>query len=336
MVSFLIALMMIEIVLRVAPEPDRLDVLEASDRPASFYRISPQKQHPWKEAQVESLKICVVGDSFTKGVGVQQDDRYGARLERMLNLNAAAKPAEVYVRGLPGSSTFQQIPLVDEALEKDINLLILGICLNDAEDWTKADELRAWRKELLPKQPEGLNKLLSKISRLYSLLYLKTQTKKVSKNYYRYYEKIYDENYSGWGRMGSSLETIKRNCDAKNVPVLVVLFPLLTDSFKEGEYSFEYAHQKIIDHCAENNIRYLDILQQIRHKDPDRLSVIPLIDPHPNEIAHRIFAEAILNYLTEHKMLRPVYTPRESSSESSLADSWRKIGGQLKLAKPEE
>ena len=75
--SLLLALGGLELALRLVPPreptPD-------ADRSPMFYDRTEARAHPWTLGASNLLRIAVIGDSFTVGVGVQTDDTYGARL----------------------------------------------------------------------------------------------------------------------------------------------------------------------------------------------------------------------------------------------------------------
>lgn len=75
---------------------------------------------------------------------------------------------------------------------------------------------------------------------------------------------------------------------------LVVIFPLFVDT--DSNYPFADLHRIVAERLKAMNVDYLDLLpvyQKYRAKD---LWVHPL-DRHPNEIAHRIAADAISEFL---------------------------------------
>ena len=141
--------MVMECFLRWVPHVPRPSPL--ADRSAYFYMPDKRHDHVWSSpGKSNEIRIAVVGDSFTVGSGVQVDDRYANRLESMLNMQNDLPDVDVNVFAKCGTSTYQQIDLLDEALKWKPQIVILGICLNDMEDFTKSDELQRWRKSLMP------------------------------------------------------------------------------------------------------------------------------------------------------------------------------------------
>ena len=60
----------------------------------------------------------------------------------------------------------------------------------------------------------------------------------------------------------------------------------------------------------EAGLEVLDLLRFYEGVDARRLAVVPFSDPHPNELAHRIAADAIAEYLIERRMV-PADTGRD-------------------------
>ena len=162
--TILFTLLAVEIVLRVRPPAPRPD--PAADRGLLFYALAPERNHPWSRAATNVLRIAVIGDSFTQGSAVQSDDRYGTRIERMLNLNTGVPPVEVKTIAQSGTSTFQQKKMLDQALAWNPAVVVLGMCLNDAEDWTHPTRLKRWREEWMPHAPPEFLAIMMRHSKL--------------------------------------------------------------------------------------------------------------------------------------------------------------------------
>lgn len=89
-----------------------------------------------------TYRIAIIGDSFTFGWGVKEDEAFPRRLETILNKilsrnkspndNAAINSVEVLNFGVPGYSPFQEVATFEEkALEYDPDAVILFFIEND-------------------------------------------------------------------------------------------------------------------------------------------------------------------------------------------------------------
>ena len=315
-VSLLVACCIAELALRIFPPQLGADVLfRAMDRSAFFYSADSEREHPWSRGCSNVLKIAVIGDSFTQGEGVQFDDRYAARLERMLNMNTNARPVEVRVFSEPGTSTYQQLSLLKEALCWQPDICILGMCLNDTEDWTRPQELGAWRDCCLPRTPPAWLARIIRSSMLLTLAYSKEEAFRTRHGLLQYYQRIYDREYSGWKRWVKAVHAFSAGCKEAGCRLLVVIFPLLDAPFDAGRYPYEKMHSAIRSTLDGADIPYIDLLDQFRGKTPVRMVATPGIDQHPGEIAHRIAAETIFEQLLARGYIGPEYSlhPRVSA-----------------------
>jgi hypothetical protein len=325
--SLVLALAGLEVCLRLFPlrQDDPL-----ADRPAVFYRMSPERNHPWTIGVTNALRIVIIGDSFTDGVGVQIDERYGAQLERMLNLNGGVMPAEVRIRASSGTSTFQQVDILRKAMaEYRPHVVILGICLNDTEDWADPDRVWKWLNEWIfmsTSKPSPWMESCLRHSRVLALVHGRVRAVKSHIGIRKYYHKLYDPNYSGFHRFADAIREFRDICATNQVPLLPVVFPLLSNDMMPGRYPFQFAHDRIRGVMETNGLPYLDLINAFASTSPQRMQAVPGIDPHPSEMAHQVAAEAILNELIDRKLIPKAYTPRVYTSMQGLRGLWeRKI-----------
>ena len=71
-----------------------------------------------------------------------------------------------------------------------------------------------------------------------------------------------------------------------------------------------------MDLLADLDIPALDLFPVYQGMSPDRLQVIPLIDGHPNEIGHRIAAEALFEFLIRQQYVSRHYMPKHRGYQS--------------------
>ena len=295
--TILFTLLAVELVLRVRPPAPRPD--PAADRGLLFYSLAPERNHCWSRNATNVLRIAVIGDSFTQGSAVQSDDRYGARLEHMLNLNTGVPPVEVKIISQSGTSTFQQKKMLDQALAWNPAVVVLGICLNDAEDWTHPERIKRWRAEWMPHAPAGFLAFLMKHSRLATWVCSRFWAMDSSRRCVRYYRHLYDPEGAGVLRMRGALGYFREQCAAHQAVFVPVIWPLLSFDFSPGRYPMQFVHDAIHQMCREAGVPCLDLLSAFQGTIPKRMEVVPGIDPHPSEIAHRLAAEAIVRHLVD-------------------------------------
>ncbi len=308
----------------------------AADRSPTFYRQAQDRTHLWSLGASNVLRIAVIGDSFTAGVGVQKDDTYAARLERLLNLNDGVPPAEVLPFAHSGTSTFQQRKLLPETLAHHPNLLILGICLNDAEDWTHPQKIQRWRDEWMTPVRSPFSAFCQRHSRLAAFVASRLWAAGSAKRCVEYYRHLYDPDGAGILRFGNAIGWFREECAARQIAFVPVIFPLMSFDFSPGRYPMQFAHDAIHEICRANGLPCLDLLPAFQGTSPVRMQAVPGIDPHPSEIAHRIAAETILKYLVEQHLVDAGYQPAESKANQFQHAVWlrtiRRIQGPTELS----
>lgn len=321
-----VSLVLAETACRLLARTGPADPLAGADRPATFYRVDAAREPLAAVADEEAFRIAIVGDSFTVGAGVQVCDRYGAQLERMLNLRAGLRPVKVKLFAHAGTSTFHQLVLLRDAQRWRPDVLVLGICLNDAEDGDKPSQIAEWRRAMLPPPPGPRLAAFLRRSAFLATVYRGWAVRAARRGFERYYRRLYDPDYSGWNRFRVALKRFKSTCAGQNVPFLAVVLPLMSDPFETGRYRFAFAHAAIRTVLESNGIAYLDAFETFRGKNPLRMTAIPVIDPHPNEIAHRIIAETVLDRLLALGYLPEEYRPGECGAGDILRARWSHAG----------
>ncbi len=330
-IYILIILFTLETLFRLIPDKWLALHTYFFDRSSIYYHVDDVRLHPWSNLLEKPRRIAIVGDSFTRGVGVQIHDRFSSKLEQMLNVNENAMPIRVDVFDEPGTSTFQQIDLVNQALQLSPELIILSICLNDTEDWTRPKELEDWRKQMLPVHQKGAFASLIELSHFMNWIYNKFLMVSARKGYINYYKNIYNPSYSGWKRFTLATTMMRDACRNAGINFVIVINPLLSDRFDQGHYPFEFAHEAIRLHLENEKIQYIDALLRFRNTFHLRMTAIPIIDPHPSEIAHRIIAETLFDFLFDIDFLEPEYVLRWRETEVTLPEHWKRAAEEMGL-----
>lgn len=311
------------------------DPLAGADRPATFFRVDPERQPLAAVPDADAFRIAVIGDSFTVGVGVQTTDCYAAQLERMLNARAGLRPVKVKLFAHAGTGTYQQLRFLKEALRWKPDLVVLGICLNDTEDPLKPDQIAEWRRDMLPPPPGPRLAALLRHSVLLSAVYRGWAVRAARRGFAGYYRRIYDPEYSGWVLFRVGIKKFRATCANEGVSFLAMILPLMNDPFEKGRYRFEFAHEAIHELMEGNGVDYLDELEAFRGKNPQRMTVVPVLDPHPSEIAHRIIAETLLDGLVAHGYLPEDYRLVEYGAGITLRAQWKRTSELMDPLRPQ-
>lgn len=332
MVLFTLALPLavLEAILRAQPAgPPPVE-----DRSHVVFFPDATRLHPWTRGETNALRIAIVGDSVTVGVGVQPSDAYGARLEQLLNLNSNVRPAEVCVHARAGTGAATQSHLLEAALAENPSVLVMGICLNDAEH-SGSPQLKEWRKRLVVGEPSAWWGVLERHSRAAAWLRLRLAHLRINREYYRYYEYLYNPHQAGWQRFVRGIEMFREACARKNVRLVAVIFPLMTDIDRKP-YPFSYCHAMIGRAFKERDIPYLDLEETFRGWLPMRMEAFPGVDAHPSEIAHRVIAERLFEFLIAQGCVGDEYSPHLTDGGHQQA-FWKALtsGARQAITAPE-
>ena len=293
--GLIVSLLFIELAFRIT-RPAIVEHAKWQDRPNHWYlpesSLEPRDFYYSPHKAPGVFRIVVVGDSFTYGGKGQFDDAFSKRLERMLNLNNKQPKVEVLNWGVPGYSTAQEAWLVKRALsEYEPDLVLLEVTLNDPE-------LQPYRITHPYQKADGEIELSAPLFRYWQSLGF-VASRVLNSLSYRDYEKYYFDLYSNeeaWSRFAGAMKNIVRMSEGAKVPFMAVVFPLFSHPIDEN-YVFKPLHEKIDTLLAGLTPNWVDITADFNGIPPSRLQAIPGKDSHPNEIAHRIAADAIYTKL---------------------------------------
>ena len=107
---------------------------------------------------------------------------------------------------------------------------------------------------------------------------------------------LYREGAPGFQGVKRSIERLARTCREKRIPFVVVIFPLFANPL-DASYPFASIHETISALCRSTGVGFVDLLPYYRGMDWRLLVVEGARDEHPNELAHRIAAQALLTSL---------------------------------------
>ena len=279
------------------------------DNPRLIANSFGKRDYEYPEQKAPGIfRIAAVGDSFTQGGGVNFDDIYPKRLERYLNEyeNVRGVRYQALNWGRPGSSTPSQAALVREwAARYGVDLVVLGFCLNDAEDESDRPALQAIRARSILVEFEkggGLAGFLYDNSSLVRLVRQRLFQTRRNRGHLDYYREIYAETYPGWKKSAAAIADLGRFRAESGIPVVVMIYPLFSWELDE-RYPFRDVHERLHREFEKAGLPYLDLLPVYRGLDHRVLEAVPFKDPHPSDVAHRIAAEELYRFLKDAKLL---------------------------------
>jgi lysophospholipase L1-like esterase len=258
-------------------------------------------------------RIVALGDSFAWGAGVEFEDAYPQRLERMLRRRRRER-WEVVSLARPGMNTVEQAAqLADEGLAYDPDLVLLGYCLNDSEDESAAEPRRARDWEELREERQGRRPVtMLDRSALYRFVSGRVRATTETRRRIANYRSQYRDDYAGWIAGRRALEDMGRRCRERRIPFVVAVFPLFGNPLGD-DYPFAGVHASLDRAAAAAGAHVVELLPAYRGLRWELLVVDGVDDEHPNEIAHRIAANVILSALDD-VLPAPRAQPQPSSS----------------------
>jgi hypothetical protein len=236
-------------------------------------------------------RLLSLGDSFAWGAGLQLEDAYPQRLARSLT-RRRRETWEVVNLALPGMGTVDHAAqLAGEGFAYQPDVVLLGYVLNDCEDDAAALRRAAGWLEGAGPSPSPLDR-----SALLRLVRRRIWATRENRRRVSGYRSLYEENAPGWIEGRAALEKMGRLCRERGVPWVVAIFPLFGNPLDDS-YPFAAIHQKVSYEASKAGARVVDLLPVYRGLRSDLLVVDGADDEHPNEIAHRIAAGALLREL---------------------------------------
>jgi hypothetical protein len=250
-----------------------------------------------------TFRIAVVGDSFSFAPFMQFTDTFAAKLEGMLNLNNSMLKAEVINYGVPAYSSTHEIEVAKQALAEGADLLLLQITLNDPE--LKTERPTGLAENLIDQfGPLKLEGRIGWIARRWKTLRFaleRIHNSRTRDAYVRYFNNLF-ENPRTLYPFTNALRDMIGAARRAQKPIVAVVFPLFGLPL-DAQYPFYHLHEKMRRFMNETQVPYLDVSSIYDGIPLERLQVIPGVDRHPNEIAHRMAAESIYLWLESQQLL---------------------------------
>jgi lysophospholipase L1-like esterase len=246
--------------------------------------------------RVGILRVAVIGDSFTEGMGVKEEDVYPRVLHRLLGTGGEPARFEVLNLGRRGYDFPALYDLFLSALAFEPDIVVYGMVLNDAE---RTEEFQArqvylndWILDRGRMFRDGRDaRLRPWNSRLAAFLRDRVDSYRVGRDTTRWYRDMYGApNQAGWERTQGLLRDMHQRMEARGGAFLVASWPLLVGL--EGRYPFAEVTDTIRRFLLSAGIPHHDLLPALSGRPSATLWVHP-VDHHPNDIAHRLAAESL-------------------------------------------
>lgn len=271
------------------PSPD-----VAKSRPRAMVRTNSYGMRDTEPLPKETeglVRLVALGDPFTFGFCVREDQTYPNVLEDLLNRSAGGRGCrfDVLNLGVGGYSTRDEaLVLKHKALRWEPNLVI-GYTLNDPE----SEPIRPLHAHFAAPRWWQHSHLL----RLIALAKNQRDVRRLDGgDYYRY---LHAEGSAKWRSVVEALHDMAETASGAEIPLLLVIF---SHAPPEGWTAHPHAdiHERVAAAARAAGIDVLDLADPFSRYDPLALRARPA-DPHPSPPAHALAAEAIRRHLvTRH------------------------------------
>jgi hypothetical protein len=289
----------------------------------TIFCVDHQGEPPREQSLAEARKrgaftVLTIGDSFTYGLGVKVQDSWPARLPGPLS--RTGKEAVVSNVGKVGRHVMEvKTEQYDPHADPPPDAAIYGFCLNDplwipTPGADRPNPLAPMNKDatmetgdiddFINVRTANLKRLRieSPFARLRQRLrtmdvVLRTmEAREIQRRTLQFYVDLYDpvKNSRGLEVTWSAIQAMSDRQKAAGKRFLVAVFPMFIDT--DGDYPLTTCHDAVKQALARRGVEVVDLLPQYRRTPAKDLWVHPL-DRHPNDLAHRMAAEAIAKAL---------------------------------------
>lgn len=263
--------------------------------------------HGFRDGEFDELErqnkfiIAVLGDSFTFGQGVPQEQTYPALLQDQLNRLTETNLFRVWNLGVSGYNTEQEAHVFQSfVLSKTPEWVVVGYNLNDYEPVASSEmvstsepihlEKTSWLTELFSGQLFVIHVLKYRIGGLIRLF----KPEWYASSYIEDIRNEYLGPGEGWRRVSHLLSIMNDECRENKIGFTVAVLPPML-SFQH--YPLEAVHKAIVSSCRSNGVDCVDILPRFQATQLEGSTTVSSVDAHPNARAQKIYAETIAQHL---------------------------------------
>lgn len=277
------------------------------DRPAGTVRYQTNsfgmrdKEYSLKKPD-DVFRVAVIGDSLTAGRGVKAESLFHSLLEERTNgLPNSALQFEFLNFAVEGYDLRQYAAvLMHKAKLFSPDLILIGLCDNDVYLRSEAE----YAKSYTPKEPrtemqEFLDRHLfyNSFFKSYFYLVLREAAKQLT---YRNSQEARPQKFREFKKeqqvVDRQFQRIAKEAKELQIPVVAIFL-------RFSEFGPSQLDEIFADVAQRYGLQYLDLLPFFeKFEDTRQFHILPW-DRHPNDVAHRLYAEILLEYLLEEKLL---------------------------------
>ena len=249
--------------------------------------------------RVGEYRVLALGDSFTFGFGVLKGDTWCEQLELRLRAERGTSVRVINAGLADGAHEPKGYAewLKETGIGLDPDLVILGFCLNDVHRLVRMAKLPP------PLRNPWLGGHSHILNRVQLLLHRREFERRMERNPDAREERetlFYTSQGGVWDSRMAALRKMKRDLEAREIELLIAIFPMMT-RFSDN-YPYERLHAEVRSFCTEEGVDHIDLLPRFsdyvaNHGWSDEQLWIHPTDQHPAAHCYEVFAEGIYEHL---------------------------------------
>ena len=245
-------------------------------------------------------RVLLLGDSFTFGIGVLDDDSIMPALLEKRPVNGKNQPVEILNGGIPGSLTKDWLSLLSRAYRAFHPDLIVAVFF--LRDGTRTSSMGSFFDPIRNDIAQRNN-----ASRLYRYSYVYRVYRDMRDRRFigQHYANAIKASYRGgdakpteWDLAKHNLLEMREFAAARGVRFGLAVYPILTNLRKGEPYPFQDVCDTVDSFAQHNAIPVHDMLNDFRGAEASALWVSPF-NQHPNAKGHRIAANALRPFILQ-------------------------------------
>jgi lysophospholipase L1-like esterase len=239
-------------------------------------------------------RAVAIGDSFTFGLGVAQDDTWPQVLERRL-AETRGEPVQVVNAGFVwGHDPIRYGEWVlDDGLALEPDMVIVGMCLNDVHE-----AVPMVAEASAPFEPYWGGTRRTPLLHLRRALAQRELDAQQATDFDRLLEPP-----GKWELSRARLAELHTELEELGIPLVVAILPMM--SRLGDDYPYRGLHEAVAAFCAERGIDCVDLYPRFAGRDGRALWVHPT-DQHPSDVGQRLIAEGIHAHVEERVPLAEI------------------------------
>jgi len=233
-------------------------------------------------------RILFLGDSITFGEGVREEDTFPVQVQKILSAKMPGKEVQVLNGGVQGYGTREEVEsYYIKGIAYSPNAVVVGFYLNDAMDFgetIRQNDAKNRKMELTG---------LARVSKIAEWYQRRSRARAQQDELFNSIRASFKSPH--WEDCKGELLRLRGEAEKWKFKLVIAIFPVLWDL---DHYPLEDIHKSLHAQFDDLGIAWIDLLDTFRGHDAESLWVHPT-DQHPNEIADRMAAEKIAEYLAK-------------------------------------